>query len=45
MQALNKRRSKPTTTRDSTLDHKWFSFYMGEKYIYLLIIGLHQAIN
>jgi hypothetical protein len=30
---------------DSALDLKWFSFYMGEEWIYLLIIGLHRAIN
>jgi hypothetical protein len=30
---------------DSALDHKWFSFHMGEEWIYLLIISLHQAIN
>jgi hypothetical protein len=45
MQAWIKRRSKPTTTRVSALNHQWFSFYMGEEWISLLMIGLHQVIN
>ena len=44
-QALIKRKSKPTTTRASALDHKWFSNHMGEEWISLLMIGLHQAYN
>jgi hypothetical protein len=43
MQALIKE-SKPTTTRDSAHDHKWFSIHMGEEWISILMIGLHQAI-
>ena len=45
MQALIKRESKPTTTQYSALDHKWYLFYMGEEWISLMMIGLHQAIN
>ena len=45
MQALTKRRSKPTTTHDSALDLKWFSIHMGEEWTLSMMIGLHQAIN
>ena len=46
MQAkIKKRWSKPTTTKDSALDHKWFLIHMGEDLIYQLVsmFGLHQA--
>ena len=45
MQAMIKRESKPTTTRISALDLKWFSIHMGEEWTLSMMIGLHQAIN
>ena len=38
---INEEASQPQ--QESALDHEWLSFHMGEEWISLLMIGLHQA--
>ena len=43
-----KQRSKDEASQsqqESALDHKWYSIHMGEEWISLFMIGLHQAYN
>ena len=45
----NKQRSKDKASQpqqESALDHKWYSFHMGEEWNSKIVsIGLHQAYN
>ena len=40
---VNEEASRPQ--QNSALDHKWFSFHMGEEWDSNIDIGLHQANN